>query len=311
MNVLFVCSGNAGHFTPFIREQAESIRRMGISVDYFLIRGHGIKGYLKNLPLLIRTLNKKRYDVVHAHYGLAGLFAVLQHKVPVVITFHGSDIGRPKHRVFSLIAKYFSNVNIFVADRMLSSIPVTSKDTVIPCGVDLDVFFPVDFKDARKEMRLDLDKTYFLFAGSYKVKRKNRVLAEEAVTTFGKGAILIQLKGYARHEVNLLMNAANALIVTSYYEGSPQVVKEALASNTPVVSVDVGDVKNRLEGVVNCYIAEYDSSDIARKLALVTGAGKRAENGRESVKIFGLNEIAMRIIDVYQKAVSKSRYQIF
>jgi UDP-N-acetylglucosamine transferase subunit ALG13 len=115
MKVLFVCSGNSEFgISPFIKEQGESLEKIGMSIDYFLIKGHGLFGYLKNLPRLNKQIKKIKYDLIHAHYGLSGMLSVLQRKIPVIITFHGSDINNSYHRKFSKIAMQLSEYNIFV-----------------------------------------------------------------------------------------------------------------------------------------------------------------------------------------------------
>lgn len=86
--------------SPFIIEQADEMDKLGINVIYFGIKGKGVFGYLKNYFKLYKTVLHENVDIVHAHYGLSGLLAILQRKVPVVITFHGSDIYDKRVRFF-------------------------------------------------------------------------------------------------------------------------------------------------------------------------------------------------------------------
>ena len=119
MRVLFVSSGNFKDWiSPFVKEQGESLKKAGISVDYFPIKGHGIFGYLSHLPRLKKKIKREIYDLIHAHYGISGLLCVLQRKLPVVVTFHGGDFYFEKSNVFYQILCWFSALfsswNIFV-----------------------------------------------------------------------------------------------------------------------------------------------------------------------------------------------------
>ena len=114
MNILICASGNSGRVSPFVLQQAESLRKLGIKVDLFLIIGRGIGGYLKNYFPLIKQLNSKKYNLIHAHYGFSGLLATFQWKVPVIITFHGSDINKATNYPISFLASRLSDQNIFV-----------------------------------------------------------------------------------------------------------------------------------------------------------------------------------------------------
>ena len=127
MRILIVVSGNSGKVSPFVQDQVTSLETMGLSFDYFLIKGKGILGYLKNYPRLIYTIKKKKYDLLHAHYGLSGLLASAQFKLPVLITFHGSDINLKKNYFFSRLAANISTENIFVHPNLLEKIKYNQK----------------------------------------------------------------------------------------------------------------------------------------------------------------------------------------
>ena len=103
MRILVIASFNKRSFAPFVVEQAEALRALGAEVNFFGLQGKGIRGYLKNLPLLKKKIWEFRPNVVHAHYGLSGLLANLQRFVPVVTTYHGSDINEKKVLLFLLI----------------------------------------------------------------------------------------------------------------------------------------------------------------------------------------------------------------
>ena len=114
MKVLIVASGNANYLSPFVADQMAALKEKEVEVDYFLIRGKGISGYLNNYKAFLNKLLSFNPDIIHAHYGLSGLFANLQRKKPVITTFHGCDINVPKLRIISFIADKLSYKSIFI-----------------------------------------------------------------------------------------------------------------------------------------------------------------------------------------------------
>jgi teichuronic acid biosynthesis glycosyltransferase TuaC len=305
------------------------LQRMGVEIVYFTIEGKGMMGYLKNRKLLIKQIQTFNPDIIHAHYGLSGLLANLQRRVPVVTTYHGSDINDAKVYRFSKICIRLSALNVFVSEKHLSPDPsLTSsvlrtpspdvegkkaptplksplrkgrnRNVLIPCGVDVELFVPVAREEARMKMRLDQDKKYVLFAGAFDNKVKNSGLALEAVSLLSN-VELLELKGYSREEVVLLMNAVDVVLMTSFTEGSPQFIKEAMACNCPVVSVAVGDVPEVIAGIDGCYISNYDPADVADKLKRALAYNKRT-NGREVIAARGLELmiVAKRLVEVYE-----------
>ena len=155
MRVLIVASYNKNRFAPFIVEQAEALNRHGCEIDYLGLQGKGIKGYLKNLPVLRRSIRAFHPDVIHAHYGLSGLLANLQRRVPVVTTYHGSDINDKKALRFSKIAMRLSAWNIFVSRKTLDIAKPKKHYSLIPCGIDLCETQLTEKSEARRKMKID------------------------------------------------------------------------------------------------------------------------------------------------------------
>ena len=303
MRILVVASNNQGCFAPFIIEQAEALKTMGCEVGYFGLQGKGIRGYLKNLPLLKKEIQVFRPDVVHAHYGLSGLFANLQRRVPVVTTYHGSDINEQKVRPFSKLAMRLSRWNVFVSKRTLEIAKPKKKHSLLPCGVDLSDLQLTAKVEARGKMQLDQNKRLVLFAGSFDNGVKNAALAKESVGLLkGVEVELMELKGFSRDEVTLLMCSADALLLTSFSEGSPQVIKEAMACGCPIVSVDVGDVKERVGGVDGCFVAETRTPEELAGLMQKAFAFAGKTKGRESLVADGLDNhsVAQKLIEIYK-----------
>ena len=298
MNVLFVCSGNEGEVKPFIIEQANSLEKLGVKVNYFVITGKGILGYLKNLRLFKSKLESLDIELIHAHYGLSGLLSTLQRKVPVVITFHGSDINIWWVRLFSLLASYLASKSIFVSRKLSEQLQVENAE-VIPCGVNMDKFTVLDKITAREKLGLDNKKNIILFTSRFDNKVKNYKLAKNATDLIGNNHILIELKGYSREELNLLLNAADLLLLTSHSEGSPQIIKEAMACNCPIVATDVGDIKEVISNTDGCYLSSFDPEDVSNKVKNVLSKKSRTK-GREKIMNLDNKLIAERIISVYK-----------
>jgi teichuronic acid biosynthesis glycosyltransferase TuaC len=303
MKLLIVCSGNSGDIKPFIKEQAESIRNEGICVEYFLIEGKGISGYLKNICHFNTVIKNYKPDIIHAHYGLSGLFVNLQRKVDVITTFHGSDINNKKISLFSALAMKLSKHNIFVSDKIAERALAKRNSSVIPCGIEMDIFSPTDQKEARAKLHLSQNNKVILFSGAFDNPVKNYPLARAAVDLLEDNIELIELKGYRRKQVNLLLNACDVALMTSNTEGSPQFIKEAMACNCPIVSTDVGDVKEIIGNTEGCHICSYVPEDVAKKIKKALDFGKRT-NGREKIKHLDKRIIAKKIMGVYHKVLS-------
>jgi teichuronic acid biosynthesis glycosyltransferase TuaC len=304
MKILIVCSGNSRYTSPFIFEQAEAIKQLGADIVFFPVNGKGIFGYLKNLREIRKVIKSDKIDLIHAHYGLSGLLANLQRKLPVITTFHGSDINDPLIRPLSVLASMFSRHSIFISKRLAQKAYAKNDFSIIPCGIDFRVFFPMDKQEARVKMNLPLNSKLILFSGSAKNKVKNFPLAKAAANLLND-LRLIELRGYSRAEVNLLMNACDVALMTSFNEGSPQFIKEAMACNIPVVSVDVGDVAERISLQDGCFITDRYPVHIAKAIESAIAFGRKT-NCRESILNLNNDVIARQIYDLYV-LVSKRR----
>ena len=309
MKILIICSGKPSNSKwsfeltrNYVHEQIESIKDLGIEYDTYFIEGRGILGYLKNYSSMIKKIKSYQPSMIHAHYGLSGLLASLQRKIPIVTTFHGSDINVKSNRVFSYIASKLSAENIFVHENQPAKINYKDKIHVIPCGVNGKIFFPLDKHEARKKLSLEKNKKYGLFTGSFENAIKNYPLAKEAIIKSSNEIELLELKDYTREEVCLLMNAVDFLLMTSFTEGSPMVIKEAMCCNCPIVSVDVGDVQSVIAKTENCYVSIYNSEELSQYIDMVLVLDERTQ-GRENIEKYSLDKIAIKVFQIYKKVI--------
>lgn len=313
MKVLFVASGNAKKgLSPIVKAQAKSLIDLGIEIDYFLIDKKGFWGYLSRIKVLRDHLKNKDFDIIHAHYGLCGIIAYLSKTTEkLVVSFMGSDIlgsvnKRGKYTfegyLFIILNKYF----VRKYDYCISKSPGINDQihsaykVVIPNGVNLNLFKPLNKSFCRSHLNLDPHKKYILFPANSDRYEKNYQLALKASSLIKTGAELLLVFNVDQEQLNLYYNAVDCLVLTSRYEGSPNVIKEAMACNCPIVSTNIGDVEGVLGETEGCNISSFDPSDVAEKLSLALSIGKRT-NGRDRLIKLGLDSetIAKRIIHVY------------
>ena len=314
MRVLLVHSGNAvggdsARYT-FVQEQGRSLEQLGCEVAYYAVVGKGIRGYLRNVKPLRKKIHEFQPDVVHAHFGLCGMVAVLasRKKVPVVITCHNGETLSKSANIISSLAIHRADYTICVAQHIYDKLHIKPKTYMIqPCGIDLKDLPLVDKAKAMKEMGLSSDKINILFGGSFSNARKNAPLAQAAIALLKRDDInLIEMKGFNRHQVALLFNACDMLLLPTKSEGSPQVLKEAMACNCPIIATDVADISYLLQGVTNSYVTSFDPADVAEKIMRVIECGERS-NGRDRINELKLDNplVCETILGIYKEVLSK------
>ena len=313
MRVLFVCSRrdyspHTDYMAPFVYEQMNSLRSLDIECNALLVEG-GIRGYLRAARQIRNSIRTFSPHIVHAHYGLCGLIAGIQRKVPVVTTYHGSDLHDKRLRIVSQVSTLLSRFNIVVCGDLAKRLFKQSSIRIIPCGVDTHLLAPMKKEDALLKLGWNPEKRYILFSKEFCNKVKNYPLAKAGVDEYnlkysnGVEAELMEFIGYSREQVRLLYNAVDCVLMTSDHEGSPQFIKEAMACNCPVVSVDVGDVKQVISGIDGCYLAERNPEDLAVKLDYAIKHGRSDGRGR-ILEGFESGVIAQKIVDVYNSVLA-------
>jgi len=295
-------------FGCFVKAQVESLRAQGIDVEVLFINGERSKfNYLKGAyDLLIRTMTRK-YDLVHAHHGFCGLIARLQFKYPVVVSFTGSDMMGFFQRKLSRFLLRCADASIAKSSKS-RDILGNNKVTVIPNGVNLELFRVIDKQKARNQLSLEPLKKYILFLGDPRMDTVKRYdIVEDAYRILKKRyafeAELLVIYRRPQSEMPLYMNACDVLVFASNWGGSPNAVKEAMACNLPIVSVDVGDTKEIIGDTQNCYICRQDANDIAEKLLKALKENKRSD-GRKMISALSSENTAKRIIALYRQVLN-------
>ncbi len=310
IKVLFVSREKQnGNISPVVMAQADSLKGF-IDLTVCGISGSGWKAYLKGIAGLKKFLKANEIDLVHTHYSYVGMVAALATRKPIVVSLMGSDIedfwfGRVLIRFFAKVR--WGNV-IVKSERSMERIKLKHA-LVIPNGVDMDIFQASPKEEARKKLGLKKEKKYVLFLSHPGRKEKNYKLADESCRLMagsrGLGAggwEMMTLYDKPHSVIPLYFSAADVLLLTSFFEGSPNAVKEAMACSCPVVSTDVGDVKEVIGDTEGCYITSFDPKDVAAKIKLALDFGKRT-NGREKILHLDSKVIVRKLVEVYESVL--------
>ena len=310
-----------GGTATFISRQVDFLRAAGVHVDVFRFHGGGKPlRYAAAWFDVQRRLRRTRYDLVHAQFGQSGLLA-LPKRVPLVVTFRGDDLEgvlsdttgqlTARGRMLPLISRAVArraDATIVVSAHMKNFLHREAQPHVIPSGLDLARFRLIPQAEARRHLGLPPAGCLVLFVGSPKSSRKRYDLAGRAVNIVKRSRPVDLVLGWAvpHDQVPYFMNACDALVFTSRQEGSPNVVKEALACNLPVVSVAIGDVPERLRDLPGCEICADDRPEtIAAALIRALDRGARTP-GRERMRALDEHIITERVIGVYRSVLRQS-----
>lgn len=310
-----------------MHEQVTGLRAIGLEVRVLFIdrRSEGAFEYYRMGDRIDAAVTEFDPDVIHVMYGgvMADQIVRRQHRRPMVVTFHGSDLLGENlsgwvRKAISRYGVYCSRRAANAADavivvarhlaKALRKVVTPEKVSVVPCGIDLERFKPMDSLACKQRLGWDFRSFHVLFASNNGDPVKRPWLAKTAVERMSRGDRPVQLHymtGISNTEVPLWLNASDALILTSLHEGSPTIVKEALACGLPIVSVDVGDVADRIEGIEGCYLAEAEPKALAAKLSLIRQNGARL-NCQARLEELSILHVAHRLKQCYE-AVSAAR----
>lgn len=303
----------------FVAAQVESLRDVGIETDLlFLDRLAAGRQVYRNLADTARArLRSFEPDVVHVMYG--GVMSAVVTKAirerPVLVSFCGSDLlGIDGGTVQTLSSRFGVRASkraaaraagiVVKSENLLHALPNgvdRSRVWLLPNGVDLHRFRPLDKAECLRRLRWDPSRNHVLFPADPSRPEKRFALAEASVAHLQQGGTDVELhalKDVPHGEVPTWLNAADAVLVTSTHEGSPNAVKEALACDVPVVSLDVGDVRARIEGIDGCFIADANPEDLAAKLRQVFEREVPFES-RPQMQEISLERVAEKLREIY------------
>jgi glycosyltransferase involved in cell wall biosynthesis len=315
----------------FIKQQIKGLKQIGLNVDVMIVdrMKNGRSSYLGLCQMTRSKVLDFQPDVVHVMYG-----GIMADKVtravkdrPVIVSFCGTDLlGQP---LVGYISKLSAQYNVWASHRAAkraSGIVVKSKNLedalprdiarskvrIIPNGVDLQQFKPMDKFAARQILGWSMETAVVLFATVRGHPRKRPELAREAIARIkgydDKISFRI-MQGVPHEQVPLWLNASDVLILTSVHEGSVNIVKEAMACNLPVVSVDVGDVRERLTNVRLCAVAEANPEALAEHLRVILNEKGRS-NGRDYLAGLTLSAVAEQLKQFYTQVLESHRIAI-
>jgi glycosyltransferase involved in cell wall biosynthesis len=313
MRVLVVTNFQPDESAPqrgrWVRDQIDEMRRRGVEVDVFSFPpGRG--EYLPATRRLRALLRRERFDVVHAHYGLPGWCALAAGARPLLVTFHGTDVRHPvvgalSHRL-AWRADLVAAVSraLYRPENSRPGLPAVPGAAVLPCGPDLSRFQPIPRTEARRELGLDPDRPCLLFPANPARPEKRHDLAASVAAACD--AELLSGGAIEPERMPLWLNAANAVLVTSDYEGFGMVAVEALACEVPVLSTPVGIAPYALAGIDGCLCAPFDLAAWSGGVAPHLAAADPRVDGAARAATLGAGRMAERVIEAYRDIAAGS-----
>lgn len=312
LKVLFISSGNSNYgISPIVLNQGKSINKLEstILIEYYLIKGTGIKGYLFSIKKLRQYLKKRNFDIVHAHYSLSALVATFANARPLVVSLMGSDVKASSwfKWIIYLFYQFFWAKTIVKSVDMRNSLGFKRVD-VLPNGVNLDIFYSKDKVKCRKLIGWDPNKKHILFPSNPNRPEKNYKFLQDAIRFLNNSNIQIHTLVDVPHEkVTDYINASDIVVLTSLWEGSPNVIKEAMACNKPVVATDVGDILWLFGEEKGHFISDFNIEDLSSKIkdALAFSDNFSFTKGRNRIQRLNLDSenIANHVLNIYKSIV--------
>jgi teichuronic acid biosynthesis glycosyltransferase TuaC len=290
----------------WVRDQVDEVRRRGVEVDLFeFARGRG--EYLPAARRLRALLRRQRFDLVHAHYGLAGWVAKLAGARPLVVTFHGTDVRH--HLVGHLSRRLAWRIDLvagvsralFEPEDGRAGLPPVPGSAVLPCGPDLARFERVPRTEARRALGLDPCGRYLFFPANPSRPEKRSDRAAELAAACG--ADLLAGGSIEPERMPLWINAADAVLVTSDYEGFGMAAVEALACEVPVLSTPVGIAPYALAGIDGCLCADFDLASWEPVARRHLEAGDPRVAGAARAATLAAGPMAERVIEAYRAVI--------
>lgn len=305
MKVLFISGGKKGKAGAVVTNQGESLEKTAAEITYLVI-APGFLSYVRSVRKIRQVYRRGRFDIVHAHYGLSGMAAALASCTPLVVSLMGSDVyySRIIRFLVRIFSRFFWDMTIVKSGQM-KDISGIRDAVILPNGVDLSRFVPIEKHVAREKLGITPDSGIILFISAPGRSEKNRKLAEKAVEYLDDSTELKCIHNVPNNEIPYWLNSSDLLLVTSKWEGSVNVIKEAMACNCPVVSTDAGDASWLLGDLQGHYISGYDEKELAGKIreALGFAAIKGKTHGRDRIMELDLDShaVAGRLMEIYNQ----------
>lgn len=295
-------------FGVFVRDQIEALGRLdGVEPELYVFEGGSARAYRKAVRPLKRHLKEHSYDIVHAHYGLTGWVARKAGAKPLVVTLHGTDVyDKRAGRISRSVAKKADQVAVVSEDlgRALGKVKTKRQLAVMPTGVNLERFAERSRVEARRLLGIDPEGSYVLFPfdPARPVKHYDRALA---VAEQIEDLEVLTLGNVAPEGVATYMNAVDATLVPSEYEGFGLAALETLACNTPVVATPTGMAPDLLDGVDGCYCLPWDPEQWRGAVERILEDPDPRIEGRRVAERWSTDAMAARTADLYKSLLEK------
>jgi len=305
----FVPDAGAPQRGRWVRDQVEEIRQRGIEVEVFGFPP-GSRQYIPATRRLRKLLKRERFDLVHAHYGLPGWCAQLAGAQPLIVSFHGTDV---RHWLVGAMSRRLAwrvdlgaavSRALFEVENERPGLPPVPGSAVLPCGPNLDSFNPLPKDEARRQLGLDADGRYLLFPANPNRPEKRHDRAAELAAACD--AQLLTGGSIEPEQMPLWVNAANAILVTSDYEGFGMVAVEALACDVPVLSTPVGIAPYALTGVDGTLCAPFDLDTWATAARPLLEASDPRIAGADRAASLSAARMAERTIVAYRDILARA-----
>jgi len=291
----------------FVRDQVAALQGMpGVDVEVFAFPP---RGYARAARDLRRRYRGERFDIVHAHFGLTAWPALAVRHATRVVTLHGTDLRHPRSRRITSAALPRYDLVAAVSPELAREVPgaqAKRRVAVLPCGVDLDRFVPIDRGEARERLGLERDGRYVLLPADPARPAKRPDRARELADA--NGAKLLALGRVHPFEVPYWVNAANAVLVPSDHEGFGLAALEALACDVPVLATPVGNHPTALDGIDGTLCAPYDASTWSAALTPHLDAADPRVNGRARAELWSAKRMARRVLEAWIEVSGAALY---
>jgi glycosyltransferase involved in cell wall biosynthesis len=302
----FMPDADAPQRGRWVRDQVDEVRRRGVEVDLFEF-ARGRNEYLPAARRLRSLLRRERFDLVHAHYGLAGWVAKLAGARPLIVTFHGTDVRH--HLVGHLSRRLVWGIDLvagvsralFEEEDGRPGLPLVPGSAVLPCGPDLERFVPIPRAEARRALGLEPDGRFLFFPANPARPEKRHDRAAELAAACE--ADLLTGGSIEPEQMPLWINAADAVLVTSDYEGFGMAAIEALACEVPVLSTPVGIAPYLLGGIDGCLSAAFDVAPWEPVARRHLEASDPRVAGAARAATLAAGPMAERVIEAYRAVI--------